>query len=702
MARLRKVRARNGDIVPFSQGRVAESIREAVGVCGMEDAVLADELASVVVLFLEKHYDDENPPGIDDIREMIGKVLEETGHVRISRAYLRLSGLPVHEVGAADTLLLSDPVESSIEGLARSRQGVVWLEVIDTDDGLPNPWSLDRLARSIERDLVVGEVEARELALEVEARILDSGLSWLDAALVREFVDVELAARGHHQLLRRHRLAGVSRREIESWLFPGDGPALDPEAACGERVLSHYAREEIHSRAVGRAHIEGRLHLLGLGRPQRVERVALDSTGPLFPACESTTEFLLGLVTLLQSIGPLVRDDVLLTRFSESFSRIKKAPVSQKRVSQFVGRLADHLERVDVYGGPIFPRITLEIHLTGDHLAGESEEAQRVRALARALLDHLQVQPKFGQRLGLVFVLSAVEPYDWPDSELLAQLLQAARSRPGVALELLRDRADAEEGSRHPSRDAARLDVGAVAVNVPLALSLAEVSRPEEITRALSGAFGLATDALFEKYWFLRRSAPATLRGLMGRLPGGRDLEMQGASQAGRILFWGLPQAVRWLEARGVAQPSERAEILARILGAAEYFAGEERESIRLDVELGGVVERDVRDRLLAATERRSGEDPHLAAVLAGFADDGSALPLGASLLDPVNAPLLASRHVERLGPGMELPARGEDEIAGGRWLGRLFETTNLRRLQFETDATYFERQESLFADGSA
>ncbi|MEZ6197639.1 MAG: ATP cone domain-containing protein [Planctomycetota bacterium] len=699
MARLRKVRARNGEVVPFSQSRVADSIREAVGVCGLADTVLADELANVVVLFLEKQYDDDNPPGIDDIRAMIGRVLAETGHTRISKAYLRLTDGVLAEGETPER----DPVESGLDAFAVSRRNVDWVEVVDAERRLPERWDLDRLAGSLERDLVLGEVGAREIAIEVEAAVLASGLRRLPASLVRELTDAELASRAGDRLVRRHRLLGVSRRAIEGWLLPESGGGVDPEAACAERILAEYALDEIHSRPVSKAHVEGRIEVLGLGRPQRVERVAFDATGPLLPPPENAAEFLLGFVSVLQSVAPLVRDDVLVARFSEAFGRIRKAPTTARGIAGFADRLVAELQRDDVHGRPLFPRVTLEVHLTGGHLEGGGEEGERVRLLARALLDRLEAEPALARRMGLVFVFGADGP--WPDTDLLARLLHAARRSPGVALELLREPEEAGRGSRHRDPRAVRLDVAAVAVNVPLALSLADVTRREELVRALESAFGLAVDALFEKYWYLRRSSPATLRGLLARLPGGEGLRLEGRDQAGRVLLWGLPQALRYLEARGISRREERAEVLGRILGAAEYFAGEERESIRLDVALGGVGERAVRDRLLAAAEAhaRGGRDPELARALSEPIDEDATLPLAKGLLDPANAELLNSRIVERFGPGLELPTRGEDETSGGLWLERLFTSTGLRYLEFEKHRTVFERQESLaFGDADA
>lgn len=151
MGRLRRVRSRNGKMVPFKQSVIADSIREAVSVCGEGDDVLADELAGVVTLFLEKHYDDDEPPSLEDIREMVHKVLEETGHVRLARSYKRISGrgeVPA-AVGESGELRRDASSVPDVLGLA----------------GIAVPFDHSRLARSLVRRLGVADAEARVIAL---------------------------------------------------------------------------------------------------------------------------------------------------------------------------------------------------------------------------------------------------------------------------------------------------------------------------------------------------------------------------------------------------------------------------------------------------------------------------------------------------------------------------------------------------------
>ena len=58
---IRQVRKRSGQLVPFNQEKIANAIFKAAQAVGGEDRQMADELADVVTMFLEKHY---GPNGI--------------------------------------------------------------------------------------------------------------------------------------------------------------------------------------------------------------------------------------------------------------------------------------------------------------------------------------------------------------------------------------------------------------------------------------------------------------------------------------------------------------------------------------------------------------------------------------------------------------------------------------------------------------
>ena len=92
IGRISKVRKRDGRLVDFDESKIADAIHKAACAVGREDRFLADELAGVVTLFLEKRYSG-SVPGIEEIQDMVERVLIETGH---ARAYSTLTAQFVH------------------------------------------------------------------------------------------------------------------------------------------------------------------------------------------------------------------------------------------------------------------------------------------------------------------------------------------------------------------------------------------------------------------------------------------------------------------------------------------------------------------------------------------------------------------------------------------------------------------------------
>ena len=87
MSRIATVRKRDGRDVPFDETKIADAIFKAAQAVGGEDRKLAEELASVVAMFLEREFLDR-PPGIEDIQDVVEKVLIETSHARTAKAYI--------------------------------------------------------------------------------------------------------------------------------------------------------------------------------------------------------------------------------------------------------------------------------------------------------------------------------------------------------------------------------------------------------------------------------------------------------------------------------------------------------------------------------------------------------------------------------------------------------------------------------------
>jgi len=83
-----EVRKADRSLQPFDERKIADSIFKAMQAVGREDRFLAEELSSVVTLFLQKNYDTSKPVGIEDMQDMVEKVLIETGYARSAKAYI--------------------------------------------------------------------------------------------------------------------------------------------------------------------------------------------------------------------------------------------------------------------------------------------------------------------------------------------------------------------------------------------------------------------------------------------------------------------------------------------------------------------------------------------------------------------------------------------------------------------------------------
>lgn len=87
MAKIRMTRKRDGRIVPFDQEKITNAIFKAAQSVGGKDRELSKKLSDEVVSILEKKYGDK-PFGVEEIQDVVEKVLIEGGHARTSKSYI--------------------------------------------------------------------------------------------------------------------------------------------------------------------------------------------------------------------------------------------------------------------------------------------------------------------------------------------------------------------------------------------------------------------------------------------------------------------------------------------------------------------------------------------------------------------------------------------------------------------------------------
>jgi len=267
MGRMAKVRKRDGRVVDFKSRKIADAIYKAARAIGGEDRALADELAEVVTLFLDKHYSGDTP-GIEDIQDMVEKVLIETGHAKTAKAYIlyRQKRAELRE----RTRVWKRVEKRDSTDINLLVEGQTLEETFD--------WDRRRIVEALVKEAQVSIDTAEEVAKAVEQSVLDSGLDRISTPLIRELVDNELFKRGLQAKLERQAVVGMPNYELERLIYSKSNEnsniaVNNPEAinlAIAEHTLKQWALAKLFTRDVADAHRSGAVHLHDLGYPVRV------------------------------------------------------------------------------------------------------------------------------------------------------------------------------------------------------------------------------------------------------------------------------------------------------------------------------------------------------------------------------------------------------------------------------------------------
>jgi ribonucleoside-triphosphate reductase len=262
------VRKRDGRLVPFDQEKIADAIFKAAQAVGGEDRVLAEELAGVVTMFLEKNYSDA-PPHIEDIQDTVEKVLIEMGHARTAKAYILYRD---RRARIREALQVRKPVRQ------QNNATDILLQVgTDSHDELV-PWDRERISQALRVEADLPPELAADIASAVEKRVLDSGMTRISTSLIRELVDNELFERGLTARLEKQAVLGMPKFDLDTIIKAKSNENANisqnnPEAinlAVAEKTLKQYALKEVFSAEVAEAHMLGKVHLHDLGYPTRV------------------------------------------------------------------------------------------------------------------------------------------------------------------------------------------------------------------------------------------------------------------------------------------------------------------------------------------------------------------------------------------------------------------------------------------------
>jgi ribonucleoside-triphosphate reductase len=85
---IRKIRKRDGRVVEFCREKITLAIIKAAEAVGGNDRKTAEELTAKVMSVIEYKYDESEVPYVEDIQDIVERVLIKTGHAKTAKAYI--------------------------------------------------------------------------------------------------------------------------------------------------------------------------------------------------------------------------------------------------------------------------------------------------------------------------------------------------------------------------------------------------------------------------------------------------------------------------------------------------------------------------------------------------------------------------------------------------------------------------------------
>lgn len=89
MSPIKKIKKRNGEVADFNQEKITEAVWNAAKSVGGHDKKMAEKISNQVSAVLEVFYKDEdNIPNVEQIQDLVEKILIEGGHAKTAKAYI--------------------------------------------------------------------------------------------------------------------------------------------------------------------------------------------------------------------------------------------------------------------------------------------------------------------------------------------------------------------------------------------------------------------------------------------------------------------------------------------------------------------------------------------------------------------------------------------------------------------------------------
>lgn len=420
-----RVETRDRGVVPFEKRFVVEAILEAMTAqaehgAGASDSSggpdraafdlakagavdVAEELASAVAHFLAEYRSRHSTDGtgsdgtgtesgadgiqgsvipVDEIHDMVEKVLMETGHREVARSYIILRE---KRARIRRQILVRPEPSPSADGTGPL--------VEDRHDSTAHAWNTTRIVTALMEEGDLDAELAEEIAQSVEERVIRSGMRSISTSLLRELVNNELFERGVTGSLRRQAQLSLPKYDLEKLLFRGGDPqrglAPGDPTRIAERVgglmMRQYVLDEVYSGPVREAMARGAIHLHQLDRSLQLLRLSM-AADKILPASSSVRGGVPGgdpqrgraLYSLFRHVAdalPVVADEVEVFNIGEALLADRSYGILDcAECGRTLLRALREFLEVSARGPQPAPVLTLRIPFTPRYVASGSTE----------------------------------------------------------------------------------------------------------------------------------------------------------------------------------------------------------------------------------------------------------------------------------------------------------------------------------------
>jgi len=291
--RIEFVRKRDGSIVPFNKQKIADAIFKASQSVGGQDRYLAEDLAEVVRLYLEKEYKGDIP-SVEEIQDIVERVLIKTGHAKTAKSYIlyRQRRARVRQIREGFR------TESLAEKEVFKRDMTLSVRRSDDKIGL---WDKNVIIEALVRETGLSRNIAEVIVAEVEEDVIASKVKNLTSSMIRELVNAKLILYGFEEERLKHSRIGLPLYDISAIFDSFNGSPDMLSTYLGRRMKREFAMNAIIPQDIVERHLKGEISIKSIEGADRI----LTAYIPVKKPDE--------IPILYQRVAPLVEGDVVFS-----------------------------------------------------------------------------------------------------------------------------------------------------------------------------------------------------------------------------------------------------------------------------------------------------------------------------------------------------------------------------------------------------